>query len=495
MAELSGKIEYPGIRRQITANGDDPRVSYGVLSGPRNASGFRYPSDAVITVDGHGTYTIPKNTGLYIWQGSQAATDATKAYQMDLTTKRWRIFYLPDASRLYACPEQDYATVSGSTDVLRVEYQTQAAMWRRSQIKFRPCISLAPLMSVAIGNLAGGDALGSDSAVRFTTLNGLYVASDGSLYAIDAGNHKIKKRSGGVWTEVLTDAQITTLGSFAASIAVANNGDIYYSVKFDGGHTQVKRLPFGSSTPVVILGSTSGNIRTFPVVATTYNWQNFGLALSLDQQRLYIAEEFLPGGRIMVLDLASGIVDHFAGDAIDQQYDPVSYVDPARNASRLTAKLPGPRDLAVQPDGSILALSFHMSSLSRINPDDSVTRITYAGTTYSFGDTGTQIDSGFYMGDGGPAYFVFGPPPDMFGPLGGDGGAGDGSPVAVAVSECFDICIAQQRERVVRVIDKNLNLRTLIGGLPADPVSLRAIPRGQGGGVWVACGNAIVTIQ
>lgn len=341
MAELSGKIEYPGIRRQITANGDDPRVSYGVLSGPRNASGFRYPSDAVITVDGHGTYTIPKNTGIYIWQGSQAATDAAKSYQMDLTAKRWRIFYVPGAARLYACPEQDYAAVSGSTDVLRVEYQTQASMWRRSQIKFRPfiCLSASPQVR-AVSSLTAGFVDGPLASARFANVGNL-ASGGGTVYIMDIGNHAIRRLIGGAVDTLLVDADISSsvFVSGTYGIAVAPNGDLYY-----GTTTGLKVVRAGSSTPSTLLSSRHNvlAICVSPDGGTVFYFDNvFSLNPIGAQYYLFAVNPDGSGDR------------QYAGNGQAPSTGTINtladYTDATHNASISTAQIPSGSGIVVDP--------------------------------------------------------------------------------------------------------------------------------------------------
>lgn len=372
------------------------------------------------------------------------------------------------------------------------------------------------MMSIAIGNLAGGDADGIGTAARLSSPGAMAVHPDGSLYIVDVGNHTIRRYdpTTGAVTTLLTDALISVQ---SPSLAIAANGDLYYTIVFDGSHHQIKRVPSGSSVGTVICGATSGSTHPYPDTALTHAFTISGLTVSLDQRTLYVTSF-----QVQVLDLVSGIISHYAGGGQDMESDGTlrgrpDYFDATLNANRLTASFTDASACWVGPDGSIVVLSRVWSYLSTINTDGSVTRITQCGSGYPVGDTGTVLNSGHYRGDGGPAFFEDHPGGfDYFGPLGG-------GPQSIDVSACFDLCITQPSERVVRTIGADGILHTLAGAqrdnvwptpvypaltlaegetvpansktLPANPLCCRAIPRAQGGGVWVSCGNCILKIQ
>lgn len=434
MAELTGSITYPGIRRQTTANGDDPRVSYGVLSGPRNASGFRYPSDAVITVDGHGTYTIPKNTGIYIWQGSQAATDAAKAYQMDLTAKRWRIFYVPGAARLYACPEQDYAAVSGSTDVLRVEYQTQASMWRRSQIKFRPfiCLSATPQVR-AVSSLTAGFVDGPLASARSTLITSMATLGN-TVYFLDLSNQAIRTITGGTVGTLLVDSAINV--GLQYGLDVAPNGDVYYGTQ---AGLKVRRAGAGTSTTLLASRQHVFALAVSPDGGTVYYFDNVTSNNPIGAQYYLFAVN--PDG--------SGD-RQYAGNGQAPSTGSINtladYTDATHNASLATAQIPSGTGIVIDPmSGDIYLIHGQFGGLTLLPGGGApVTRLTATDHITNGGDVSA----------------------------GRPGGSPLGNPVAINRDTCGNILIAAQGGstdsggKVWRVVS---GVPTLIGGTLGGP--------------------------
>jgi sugar lactone lactonase YvrE len=117
-----------------------------------------------------------------------------------------------------------------------------------------------------------------------------------------------------------------------------------------------------------------------------------GLAFDPDETRLYIAD--VADHRVRVVDLASGIIETFAGTGIAEHGGDGG---PAREA-----RIFGARAVKIAPDGTVYILERQGSSLRAVNPATGIIG-TIAGTT-----------GRGYSGDGGPAMSaVFDAPKEM----------------------------------------------------------------------------------
>ncbi|HVZ10684.1 hypothetical protein [Rhodopila sp.] len=166
-----------------------------------------------------------------------------------------------------------------------------------------------------------------------------------------------------------------------------------------------------------------------------------GLALSPDGGRLFIAD--VAGHRVRVVDLATGLIDTFAGTG-EGKHDGDG--GPAKQAAIF-----GARAVAFAADGSLYVMERQGSCIRRIR--DGIIE-TIAGT----GGRG-------YAGDGGPARdAVFDRPKEM------------------AVAPDGSIFVVDTENNAIRRIDGNTGIVTTIDGTLARP---HGAAIGPGGAVYV----------
>lgn len=150
-----------------------------------------------------------------------------------------------------------------------------------------------------------------------------------------------------------------------------------------------------------------------------------GLAFDPDERRLYIAD--VADHRVRVVDLASGIIDTFAGTGMAEHG--------GDGAAAREARIFGARAVKVSPNGTIYILERQGSSLRAVDPATGIIT-TIAGTT-----------GRGYGGDGGPALAaVFDAPKEM------------------AIDRDGSLLIVDTENHAIRRIDRATGTVTTIAG-------------------------------
>jgi DNA-binding beta-propeller fold protein YncE len=160
-----------------------------------------------------------------------------------------------------------------------------------------------------------------------------------------------------------------------------------------------------------------------------------GVALDGDERRLYLAD--VADHRVRVVDLASGVIETFAGNGIAEHGGDGG---PAREA-----RVFGARAVKIAGDGTVYILERQGSSLRSVDPATGIIG-TIAGTT-----------GRGYSGDGGPALAaVFDAPKEM------------------AIDRDGSLVIVDTENHAIRRIDRGTGIVTTIAGG-------RRGPHGDGG--------------
>lgn len=260
------------------------------------------------------------------------------------------------------------------------------------------------IITTAVGTGEKGFA-GDGGPASEALLNGPFdVAFDraGNLYFSDTFNHRIRR------VEAATGIIATIAGNGEAGfggdggpataaalkepygVVVDRAGNIYTA---DRLNRRVRRIDASSGVITTLAGTgeaaCSGD--GGPAARAGLAEPN-GLALDLDERRLYIAD--VADHRVRVVDLASGVVETFAGTGVAEHGGDGA---PAREA-----RIFGARAVKVASDGTVYILERQGSSLRAVDPATGIIQ-TIAGTT-----------GRGYSGDGGPAAAsVFNAPKEM----------------------------------------------------------------------------------
>jgi sugar lactone lactonase YvrE len=260
------------------------------------------------------------------------------------------------------------------------------------------------IITTAVGTGEKGFA-GDGGPAAAALLNGPFdVAFDraGNLYFSDTFNHRIRR------VDAATGRITTLAGSGAAGysgdggpateaalnepygLVVDHAGNIYTA---DRLNRRVRRIDAvtGIITTLAGTGEAVWSGDGGPAASAGLAEPN-GLAFDPDERRLYIAD--VADHRVRVVDLASGVIDTFAGTGAGEHG--------GDGGSARAARIFGARAVKVAPDGTVYILERQGSSLRAVDPASGIIR-TIAGTT-----------GRGYSGDGGPAAAaVFDAPKEM----------------------------------------------------------------------------------
>ncbi|MGE0257711.1 MAG: hypothetical protein AB7T18_03045 [Alphaproteobacteria bacterium] len=260
------------------------------------------------------------------------------------------------------------------------------------------------IITTAVGTGEKGFA-GDGGPAAEARLNGPFdVAFDraGNLYFSDTFNHRIRR------VEAATGVIATIAGNGEAGysgdggkateaalsepygIVVDRDGNVYTA---DRLNRRVRRIDASSGiiTTLAGTGDAAWSGDGGPAAQAGLAEPN-GLAFDPDERRLYIAD--VADHRVRVVDLASGVIDTFAGTGAAEHGGDGG---PAREA-----RIFGARAVRIAPDGTVYILERQGSSLRAVDPATGLIN-TIAGTT-----------GRGYGGDGGPAAAaVFDAPKEM----------------------------------------------------------------------------------
>src|SRR3954447_24539356 len=260
------------------------------------------------------------------------------------------------------------------------------------------------IITTAIGTGEKGFS-GDGGKASEARLNGPFdIAFDGAgnLYFSDTFNHRIRR------VEAATGIITTVAGNGAAGfsgdsgpateaalnepygVVVDRAGNIYTA---DRLNRRVRRIDRGSGIITTLAGTGEAAYSGDGGKAAQAGLaEPNGLAFDPGETRLFIAD--VADHRVRVVDLASGVIDTFAGTGIAEHGGDGS---PAREA-----RIFGARAVKVAPDGTVYILERQGSSLRAVDPATGLIQ-TIAGTT-----------GRGYSGDGGPAVAaVFDAPKEM----------------------------------------------------------------------------------
>ena len=260
------------------------------------------------------------------------------------------------------------------------------------------------IITTAIGTGEKGFS-GDGGKASEALLNGPFdVAFDraGNLYFSDTFNHRIRRveTATGIISTIAGTGDPGYSGDGGPAVAAALNepygvvvdraGNIYTA---DRLNRRVRRIDAHSGVITTLAGTGEAAYSGDGGPASRAGLaEPNGLAFDPDETRLYIAD--VADHRIRVVDLASGVIDTFAGTGIAEHGGDGG---PAREA-----RIFGARAVKVAPDSTLYILERQGSSLRAVDPATGIIQ-TIAGTT-----------GRGYSGDGGPAASaVFDAPKEM----------------------------------------------------------------------------------
>ena len=249
------------------------------------------------------------------------------------------------------------------------------------------------IITTAVGTGEKGFA-GDGGPASEALLNGPFdIAFDraGNLYFSDTFNHRIRRveAATGIITTIAGNGEAGYSGDGGPATAAALNepygvvvdraGNIYTA---DRLNRRVRRIDAASGIITTLAGTGEAAYSGDGGPASRAGLaEPNGLAFDPDERRLYIAD--VADHRVRVVDLASGVIDTFAGTGIAEHGGDGG---PAREA-----RIFGARAVKVAPDGTVYILERQGSSLRAVDPATGIIN-TIAGTT-----------GRGYSGDGGPA--------------------------------------------------------------------------------------------
>ncbi|MGE3283185.1 MAG: hypothetical protein AB7O13_19585 [Alphaproteobacteria bacterium] len=293
------------------------------------------------------------------------------------------------------------------------------------------------IITTAIGIGEKGFA-GDGGPAAEALLNGPFdVAFDraGNLYFSDTFNHRIRRvdAATGIISTIAGKGEAGHSGDNGPAVAAALNepygvvvdrAGIVYTA--DRHNRRVRRIDAGSGVITTLAGT---GVASFsgdggPAAQAGLAEPN-GLAFDPDETRLYIAD--VADHRVRIVDLASGVIDTFAGIGMAEHGGDGG---PAREA-----RIFGARAVKVAPDGTVYILERQGSSLRAVDPAAG-TISTIAGTT-----------GRGYSGDDGPAAAaVFDAPKEM------------------ALDRDGSLLIVDTENHAIRRIDRASGIVTTIAG-------------------------------
>jgi DNA-binding beta-propeller fold protein YncE len=257
----------------------------------------------------------------------------------------------------------------------------------------------------------------------------------GNLYLSDTFNHRIRRvdATTGIITTIAGTGEAGFGGDGGPAVAAALNepygvvvdraGNVYTA---DRLNRRVRRIDAASGIITTLAGtgeppwSGDGGPAALAGLA-----EPNGLAFDPDETRLYIAD--VADHRVRVVDLASGVIDTFAGIGMAEHGGDGA---PARDA-----RIFGARAVKVAPDGTVYILERQGSSLRAVDPATGIID-TIAGTT-----------GRGYSGDGGPAVAaVFDAPKEM------------------ALDRDGNLLIVDTENHAIRLIDRASGIVTTVAG-------------------------------
>ena len=205
-----------------------------------------------------------------------------------------------------------------------------------------------------VTTLAGSDtaafADGTGNSARFNYARGMEFSSDGTLlFVADAYNHRIRQ-------VVIATGVVTTLaGSGTATFAdgTGNAASFHYpyglAVSVDGtllfvmdtGNHRIRQVVIATGVVTTLAGSGTATFADGTGSAASF-WNAQDIAISPDGTRLFVADGI--NNRIRQVVIATGVVTTLAGSGAG------AFADGTGSAASFNA----PRDIAVNPDGTLL---------------------------------------------------------------------------------------------------------------------------------------------
>jgi sugar lactone lactonase YvrE/formylglycine-generating enzyme required for sulfatase activity len=221
------------------------------------------------------------------------------------------------------------------------------------------------------GNGTSGSANGILTAARFNRPWGLAMDSNGNIYVADDGNSKIRR--------IAPNGVVSDFGSsiqYPRAVAVDANNNVYAA---SNNHAIYRITPSG--TTAVFAGAVNSAGSTDSTVPTSARFRD-PEGLSMDPTGTYLLVADRSNHKIRKIDIASGAVTTFAGNASNTS-------GTEDGAALTTARFKEPYGIAFAPDGNTIYVCEIGASTDRIrkiaNTSGNWTVSSLAGSATSAG--------------------------------------------------------------------------------------------------------------
>ena len=232
------------------------------------------------------------------------------------------------------------------------------------------------------GNGTSGSANGNLTTARFNRPWGLAMDSNGNIYVADDGNSKIRR--------ITPNGLVSDFGSsiqYPRAVAVDANNNVYAA---SNNHAIYRITPTGTTTVFAGAVNSAGSVdNTVPTSARFRDPEG----LSMDPTGTYLLVADRSNNKIRKIDIASGAVTTFAGNASNTS-------GTEDGAALTTARFKEPYGIAFAPDGNTVYVCEIGSSTDRIRK---IVNISGSWTVSSL--AGSATGAGALDGTGSAALF------------------------------------------------------------------------------------------
>ncbi|MBC7975575.1 MAG: hypothetical protein H7138_11385, partial [Myxococcales bacterium] len=230
---------------------------------------------------------------------------------------------------------------------------------------------------------ASGSTDGTGSAARFSAPQGVAIGPDGDLYVADAGNSRVRRvTAAGVVTTYagtssgyLDAAAASARFSFPVGIAVASDGSVYVS---DAGNHRVRRIQRSANAAGNVDTLAGSGNASYPDTADGTGTAAVIVApgqMALSGSTLYVRDN---AGLVRTIDTGSAVVATLAGTVTDA-ITPLA--DGPRGAAKIDRAVNGP-GVAPGANGGVLITDNNIGAVRSVDASGVVVTLAIAYDPY-----------------------------------------------------------------------------------------------------------------